>query len=238
MGSLFGQWGLWGSAAPQAQNAKPYHLTERVLACVYEEDRESWNKSYRQTFLSDSYKQYLQHAAQELRAARNGPGGVQLFNLSPAWRNVEAYQMFDNSVFELPMEIWEKPSGLGLCPLGIISLICSQIHLWLSLSPDNVVVLHARSCTGTERQLIHLLAACHLIFSVGVDNMHMALDMLPPLRASGSGTAATAASLAAASPAKQSAGIWGMASSDSTSSLSSVAGAAGGRPSVMGSRAQ
>lgn len=102
MASLFGQWGLWGSSASQAQNAKPYYLTERVLACVYgerpalggaanrrracawrsrrssahaaaapaarcppadgeflpnpsftEEDRESWNKSYRQTFLSD-----------------------------------------------------------------------------------------------------------------------------------------------------------------------------------------
>lgn len=32
-----------------------------------------------------SYKQWLQQAAQEVRAARNGPGGVQLFNLSPAW---------------------------------------------------------------------------------------------------------------------------------------------------------
>lgn len=115
---------------------------------------------------------------------RNGPGGVQLFNLSPAWcaasdgrgssvagtrrrawqhasqlagswdaalaacppacpmpssfperqlhsgavwacpsccrRNVEAYALFDNSVFELPMEIWEKPSGLALCPLHIL----------------------------------------------------------------------------------------------------------------------
>lgn len=35
MASFFGQWGLWGSSAPQAQNAKPYYLTERVLACVY-----------------------------------------------------------------------------------------------------------------------------------------------------------------------------------------------------------
>lgn len=26
-------------------------------------------------------------------------------------RNVEAYALFDNSTFELPMEIWEKPSG-------------------------------------------------------------------------------------------------------------------------------
>lgn len=131
---------------------------------------------------------------------------------------MEAYQLFDNSVFELPMEIWggvgcaqtwaagiflrcrpesaalgwlalafrflpcchvhclavpgpslhrsgaaqadarletvlnasraavrcaccaEKPSGLGLCPLGILFLICSQIHSWLSLSPNNLVV--------------------------------------------------------------------------------------------------
>lgn len=48
-------------------------------------------------------------------------------------------------------------------------------------------VLHARTCTGTERQLVHLVAACHLIFSVGCDNMHLALDMLPPLRAPGGG---------------------------------------------------
>ena len=32
-----------------------------------------------------SYKQFLQQAAQELRGMRGGPGGVQLFNLSPAW---------------------------------------------------------------------------------------------------------------------------------------------------------
>ena len=121
---------LW--AAP-TQSARPYYLTERLLACVYgealhvgagsrnssdgqtcwhgvmtfgglqshvgtactkiadsltllaEEDRESWNKSYRQTFLSDAYKQYLQTAAQELRTIRNGPGGVLFCNLSPAW---------------------------------------------------------------------------------------------------------------------------------------------------------
>jgi hypothetical protein len=53
---------------------------------------------------------------------------------------VEAYQLFDNSVFELPMEIWEKPGGLGLCPLPILAMICSQVHSWLSLSPDNLVV--------------------------------------------------------------------------------------------------
>lgn len=34
----------------------------------------------------------------------------------------------------------EKPSGLGLCPLGIIFLICSQIHSWLNLYPENLVV--------------------------------------------------------------------------------------------------
>lgn len=101
-----------------------------VPACPpAEEDRESWNKSYRQSFLSDrwvlgglrrgsrrrcllpratacvrrpcstanaspplpcpaptrSYKLYLQQVAQELRAIRNGPGGVQFCNLSPAW---------------------------------------------------------------------------------------------------------------------------------------------------------
>lgn len=145
-----------------------------------EEDRESWNKSYRQTFLSEGYKTYLQAAAQEVRAVRNGPGGVLLLNLSPPWcaaaalydgglregkvpgqklggpwaavvetvpraavaaghavlpgsthqalrwtarcrNNGEAYKLFDNSVFELPMvDVWEKPSGLALCPLHIL----------------------------------------------------------------------------------------------------------------------
>ena len=56
-----------------------------MLTLLAEEDRESWNKSYRQTFLSDAYKQYLQTAAQELRTIRNGPGGVLFCNLSPAW---------------------------------------------------------------------------------------------------------------------------------------------------------
>lgn len=37
-----------------------------------------------------SYKAYLQSAAAELQAVRNGPGGVLFCNLSPAWRNVEA----------------------------------------------------------------------------------------------------------------------------------------------------
>ena len=32
-----------------------------------------------------SYKHYLQLAVHELRSIRSGPGGVQLFNLSPAW---------------------------------------------------------------------------------------------------------------------------------------------------------
>ncbi|EFN52829.1 hypothetical protein CHLNCDRAFT_138268 [Chlorella variabilis] len=221
----------WGISGP-TQSPKPYYLTDRVLACVYEEDRESWNKSYRQTFLSDSYKVYLQQAAQELRAMRNGPGGVQLFNLSPAWRNVEAYALFDNSVFELPMEIWEKPSGLALCPLHILFMICSQIHSWLSLSPDNIVVLHARTCTGTERQLIHLVAACHLIFSVGCDNVHLALDMLPALRPAGGGGTPKAGAGAA----------WALTANDSTSSLSSLAGGGGngggrGRPGAA-SRSQ
>ena len=33
-----------------------------------------------------------------------------------------------------------QPSGLALCPLHILALICSQIHSWLSLSPGNIVV--------------------------------------------------------------------------------------------------
>jgi hypothetical protein len=63
---------------------------------------------------------------------------------------VEAYQLFDNSVFELPMEIWEKPGGLGLCPLPILAMICSQIHSWLSLSPDNIVVSRGRGSSTVQ----------------------------------------------------------------------------------------
>lgn len=82
---------------------------------------------------------------------------------------------------EFPLNIWERPPGLGLCPLHILVTICSQMHQWLSLSPDNLVVLHARTCTGTERHLATFLAACHLIFSAGLDNVRLALDSLPPL---------------------------------------------------------
>jgi hypothetical protein len=74
----------------------------------------------------------------------------QPLRLSPCRRNVEAYQLFDNSVFELPMEIWEKPGGLGLCPLPILAMICSQIHSWLSLSPDNIVVSRGRGSSTVQ----------------------------------------------------------------------------------------
>lgn len=176
---------------------------------------------------------------------------------------------------------------MGLCPLHILVLICSNIHSWLTLSPDNVVVrspaclglalmtmkacaaaiqccfdrcrgrtaaaavlqlaalahsmhpsrhphpqvLHARTCTGTERQLVHLVAACHLIFSVGCDNMHLALDMLPPLRPLGT---------ASEKHSPRSAGGWagmgwgsgGMHASGSNASLASEAGASGGARSM------
>lgn len=93
-------------------------------------------------------------------------------------------------------------------------------------------MLHARTCTGTERQLVHLLAACHLIFSVGeaCDNMHLALDMLPPLRPAGAGAAAGAKAGGLTS-------MWGMPSSDSTSSLASAA-AGSTRGSVVAGRGQ
>lgn len=100
----------------------------------------------------------------------------------------------------------------------------------LALRPAQV--LHARTCTGTERQLAHLLAACHLIFSVGetCDNMHLALDMLPPLRPAGAGAGAGGkpGGLAA---------VWGMPSSDSTSSLASATGGST-RGSVVATRRQ
>ena len=41
MSSLFGQWGLWGAGAP-AQSAKPYYLTDRVLAVVYSAQEGVW----------------------------------------------------------------------------------------------------------------------------------------------------------------------------------------------------
>lgn len=86
-------------------------------------------------------------------------------------------------------------------------MICSQIHSWLSLSPDSIVVLHARTCTGTERQLVHLVAACHIIFSFGCDSLQLAMEMLPPLRPGGA-------------PPK---------AGDSSASLASMGGGGGGR---------
>ena len=41
---------------------------------------------------------------------------------------------------EFPHSFWERPPGLGLVPLHIIFTICSQMHQWLSLSPENIVV--------------------------------------------------------------------------------------------------
>lgn len=68
-------------------------------------------------------------------------------------------------------------------------MVCSHIHSWLLLSPDNIVVLHARTCTGTARQLAHLVAACHVIFSTGANTLRLAADSLPPLRPGGDGPA-------------------------------------------------
>lgn len=48
------------------------------------------------------------------------------------------------------------------------------------MTPNNVVLLHGRTCTATEPQLVHLIAACHLIYSMGLDSWQIALDMLPP----------------------------------------------------------
>eukprot|EP00887_Chlorella_sp_A99_P000449 scaffold17.g449.t1 len=168
--SPFKAWG-WGGRPPQ--DARPYWLTDRVLACVYEEDRESWNKSYRESYNSPGYVAYLRALAEELGALGAGRS-VQLVNLSPALRAANAYACFGAV----------NPAGLGLCPLDIVCNICRQMHLWLTNSPANVVVLHARTCTRTERALAHFFAACHLIYSTwDVDNMHTATDRLPPLAA-------------------------------------------------------
>lgn len=83
-------------------------------------------------------------------------------------------------------------------------------------SSDQPQVLHARTGTGTGRQLAHLVAACHLIFSVGCDNMHLALDMLPPLLPAGAARPSGAASWMA------------LGGSESSSSLASLAGGGGG----------
>jgi hypothetical protein len=151
---------------------------------------------------------------------------------------------------EFPMDFWEAPPGLAVCPLHIVASICSQIHRYLSLSPDNMVVsghqqpmqcacartctspttiahtgvgthwsghtlewahtsakatnkiaarsqappvspthaahvplqvLHARTCTKTERYLVQFFAACHLVYSAGFENVRAALAVLPQL---------------------------------------------------------
>ena len=102
-------------------------------------------------------------------------------------------------------------------------------------------VLHARTCTASERQLIHLVAACHLIFSVGCDNMLLALYMLPPLRlAGGAGGAGVGGAAAAGKGGGATVSGWGLPSSDSTSSLASSVGGggAGGRALGPGGRSR
>ncbi|GAB4823685.1 hypothetical protein N2152v2_010731 [Parachlorella kessleri] len=151
----------FGFSSQPTQDPKPYWLTDRVMACIYEEDRQSWNNSYRSTYLADAYKDYLRAASQQVRSARSG-AGILFINLSPVLRNPEVYGYFNNSVVELPMDIWETPPGLAICPLQYV-----------------FTVLHARSCSNTARQLVQFFAACHLIFSCGCDNVYMAMDLLP-----------------------------------------------------------
>ena len=73
------------------------------------------------------------------------------------------------------------------------------------------------------------MAACHLVFSMGCDNMHLALDLLPPLVPRG-GAKPAAAAAAGAFAAAALAGWGGLHVSDSNSSLASMAAAAGSRP--------
>jgi hypothetical protein len=44
-----------------------------------------------------SYKEYLREAAQHVNGLRSAGGGVQVVNLSPAWRSGEVYSYFGNS---------------------------------------------------------------------------------------------------------------------------------------------
>ena len=171
---------LWTGGA-QTQDSTPYHLTDRLLGCAYEEDREAWNRHYRRSLLSDAYRDWLKEVAHAARDLSKPGGGVLVVNLSPAWRDADVYTAFGKSVIEFPVDFWEAPPGLGIMPLHVIAQVCAQLHTWLSMSPDNIVLLHARTCTRTERQVLHFVAACHLIYSMGLDSWQVAVDMLPAL---------------------------------------------------------
>jgi len=171
---------LWGGAA-KTQPTTPYNLTDRLLACNYHEDREAWNKHYRRSILSESYKEWLKELATVATDLVKPGGGVLVINLSPAWRDGDIYTAFGKkSLIEFPLGCWESPPGLATMSLQTITQVCAHMHTWLSMTPNNVVLLHGRTCTATEPQLVHLVAACHLIYSMGLDSWQIALDMLPP----------------------------------------------------------
>jgi hypothetical protein len=171
---------LWGGAV-KTQPTTPYNLTDRLLACNYHEDREAWNKHYRRSILSESYKEWLKELATVATDLVKPGGSVLVINLSPAWRDGDIYTAFGKkSLIEFPLGYWESPPGLATMSLQTITQVCAHMHTWLSMTPNNVILLHGRTCTATEPQLVHLVAACHLIYSMGLDSWQIALDMLPP----------------------------------------------------------
>ena len=86
----------------------------------------------------------LKTAAGHLRKVHGSVHSALVLNLGPAWLSGDAYELFNNSVIEIPFKDWESPPGLSICPLGVIFTVCSSIASWLALNEENVVVRTSR----------------------------------------------------------------------------------------------
>ena len=86
------------------------------------------------------YREHLQGTARAVGRLQGNLNNVMFVNLGPAWSNGETYDIFGKSVIEVPNRAWECPPGLGICPLDVLFMACMNIHRWLILDPDHVVV--------------------------------------------------------------------------------------------------
>ena len=122
-----------------------------------EDDRTAWRSSQQQGTLEPEYLQYLHAAAQGLSARLGGSSGLHhalVINLGPSWPNAEASRTFGDAIPELKNIAWERPPGMGICPLDTLFSACALIHRWLTLQTDNIVVsslpVQATRCKGDK----------------------------------------------------------------------------------------
>ena len=166
--------------------ARPSSLHDRILAFQYEgafpdeDDGDDANTAAGEPWANDlGYVESLKDAADFLDSAYNEvhPGSVLLVNISPRLlRRQDLYRLFGENIVEFEAQ-WEWPRTVGVLPMDRLLTVCASIHNWLSMSPHNVVCLHARAGVGAgAAQLLRFVSACYLCYCGEYEFVTDALD--------------------------------------------------------------